>query len=414
MMMVLMKMLLNTWQTKLEDAIFQKVGAKQPPAAGKILADDALKGAYDSRLVRIEGTLIDRIHFGQETFLVLQADGFIFNAYLEHKSGGLSFAYIENGSRIAVRGICLIDPGDDWHVGPDWRAKSFRILMRHPGDIEVLQRPPWWNLRKLLWTVAALGGLIMMSLIWVFVLRRRVSQQTKIIRQKLEAEEALKNRYEALFENANDMVFTLNHEGFFTAVNSTGEQLLQRFRTEIVGVRFIDFVAEEQRSTANLWLEQIFQKDETSPAELELVNRDGQRFRMEISTRLVRKGGSVETEGIGRDITERNRLEKEILEISTREQRRIGHDLHDGVCQQLAGIAYRLDMLGDDLAEQGKKESTEAERIGLLINEAVNQTRSVARGLFPVRLETEGLVSTLEELAANSEDFFKLTCRFVC
>src|ERR1700676_5120248 len=104
---------------------------------------------------------------------------------------------------------------------------------------------------------------------------------------------------------------------------------------------------------------------------------------MENSTRLIKRHGKgVEVEGIARDITERKRLEKEILEISNREQRRIGQDLHDGVCQHLAGVAYRIDILADQLQEKNMAESSEAERVGVLINEAITQTRGVARGLF--------------------------------
>ena len=120
----------------------------------------------------------------------------------------------------------------------------------------------------------------------------------------------------------------------------------------------------------------------------------------------------MEVEGIARDITERKRLEKEILEASNREQQRIGHDLHDGVCQQLAGIAYRMDILADQLQEKHVSEAPEAERIGGLINEAITQTRSVARGLFPVHLEENGLMLTLEELAAKCHKFIQDKMRF--
>jgi signal transduction histidine kinase len=114
-----------------------------------------------------------------------------------------------------------------------------------------------------------------------------------------------------------------------------------------------------------------------------------------------------------RDVTERKRLEREILEISNREQRRIGHDLHDGVCQQLAGIAFMSSTLADQLEEKGAAESSQAEQISMLINDAINQTRGVARGLFPVRLEENGLISALEELASNATEMFKINCRFV-
>ena len=174
-------------------------------------------------------------------------------------------------------------------------------------------------------------------------------------------------------------------------------------------------MAEDQRAPARRWLDQVVQGADVPAAEWDFVNAADQRIKLEISSRLIEQDGRiVEVEGIARDITERRRLEREILEISNREQRRIGHDLHDGVCQQLAAITYLLDILGDRLQEKKAPEAVEAERIGNLINEANAQARSVARGLFPVRLEEHGLVLALEELAASASSRYRITCRFVC
>jgi PAS domain S-box-containing protein len=267
----------------------------------------------------------------------------------------------------------------------------------------------------MLWAVAILGVIVLAAAAWVVILRRRVQKQTKIIREKLQAEADLKARYENLFENANDMVFTCDLAGRITSVNQTGEQLLGRRREEIVEKKLVDFIAEEQRAAATQWFEQIVQYVELPPQEWDFIDGPGQRVRLEIGTRVVeQKGKIVEVEGIARDITERKRLEREILEISNREQQRMGHDLHDGVCQQLAGIAYRMDILADQLEEKNFPEASEAGRIGGLINEAITQTRSVARGLFPVHLEESGLVLTLEELAANATNLFKIKCDFSC
>jgi signal transduction histidine kinase len=104
---------------------------------------------------------------------------------------------------------------------------------------------------------------------------------------------------------------------------------------------------------------------------------------------------------------------KMILEISTREQRRIGHDLHDGVCQQLAGIAFMTSALADELEEQEVPQAAQADRISTMINEVIDHTRSVARGLFPIWLEENGLASALEELATNASEIFKINCRFL-
>jgi signal transduction histidine kinase len=172
-------------------------------------------------------------------------------------------------------------------------------------------------------------------------------------------------------------------------------------------------MAEDQQTTARQWIEQVAGSAEPSTAEWDFVNGDGQRIKLEISSRLIEQNGKhAEVEGIARDITERRRLERQLLEISSREQRRIGHDLHDGVCQQLAGIAYLLDILGDKLQDKAAPEAAEAEKIGVLINEATLQARGVARGLFPVRLEENGLVSALEELAESSAKRFRIECAF--
>ncbi|MDB6068010.1 MAG: sensor signal transduction histidine kinase [Pedosphaera sp.] len=399
----------------LEDAVYRRVASGPLPDPDRITANEALKGIYDCRLVRIEATLLDRARHSREQFVVLQAGGFIFHAYMEGKEGGTGFAYLQNGSKVAVTGVCLIETGNDWHAGEDWRAKSFRILLRSPGDIFVLAYPPWWTLQKLLWMMVVLGLIVLGAFTWVAVLRRRVQEQTKIISQKLQVEATLKERYVDLFENANDMVYTHDLAGRITSINQAGERLLQRSRDEILSRNIVELVVEEQRAAARQWLDQVLKGAGPPTVEWDFSAASAHRVKLEISTRLIESGGQlIEVEGIARDISERKRLEREILEISNREQRRIGHDLHDGVCQQLAGIAYMTASLADLLEEKGAVESSQAERISGLINAAINQTRGVARGLFPVRLEENGLVSALEELAANASELFKMQCRFSC
>ena len=399
----------------LQDAMYQKIGSGDLPVPDPVTSDDALNGKHDCRLVRIEATVLDRARHSREQFLVLQSQGFIFHAYLQRNGAGTDFAYLQNDSQVAITGVCLIERGNGWYYSKDWRAKSFRILMRSAGDISILQQPPWWNITRMLWALGLLCLVVFTALAWVGILRRRVSKQTAIILRQLQNEAALKERYENLFENASDMVFTHDLDGHITSVNKTGEQILRRGRDEILGRYLVAFVAPDQREAVKHWLDQMMKDGEMATAEWDFVNAAGQRLRLEISSLLVQRVGSgPEVESVARDITERTSLEREILETSNREQRRIGHDLHDGVCQQLAAIAYRMDILGDQLEEKGVTESSEASRIGSLLNEAIQQTRGVARGLFPVRLAESGLESALEELAANTNSLFKAQCRFAC
>jgi PAS domain S-box-containing protein len=399
----------------LQSAICRKLPVGSQPQPEQITSNEALNGTHDCRLVKIEATLLDLARQSNESFLILQAGKFVFHAYLKWPGRNMDFSGLKNGSKVLVTGICVIDPGNDWHSGSDWRAESFRILLRSSNDIQVLARPPWWTLQRLLMAVGILLATILTAMGWVVLLRRRVHKQTKIIEEKLQTEAAMKARYVELFENANDVVFTHDLQGRMTSINKTGALLLQRKQDDILTKNFIDLIVEEQRPAARQWLEQVVTGMELPTADWDFINAAGLRLKLEINSRRIEQAGQfVEVEGIARDATERKRLEGEILEVANKEQQRLGHDLHDGVCQQLAAIAYRTHILARRLNAQGVSDSSEAQDIGKLINESLVQTRAVARGLFPVRLEAEGLVSALEELANSTSSLYQIKCNFSC
>jgi PAS domain S-box-containing protein len=111
-----------------------------------------------------------------------------------------------------------------------------------------------------------------------------------------------------------------------------------------------------------------------------------------------------------RNFMERERLEREILEISDREQRRIGQDLHDSICQQLVSTAFASNLLSQKLATIAPGEADAARKIAGWIDEAISQTRILARGLYPVKLEADGLASALQELAEYVANRFGIAC----
>lgn len=113
------------------------------------------------------------------------------------------------------------------------------------------------------------------------------------------------------------------------------------------------------------------------------------------------QGQTYRLAGIAEDVTERRRMESEILEISEREQTRIGQDLHDGLCQHLMRTSIAGNLLWRDLAEKNLPDAATAERISGLLHDALTQARTVARGLYPVKLDDEGLASAIAEMAAS-------------
>jgi signal transduction histidine kinase len=110
----------------------------------------------------------------------------------------------------------------------------------------------------------------------------------------------------------------------------------------------------------------------------------------------------------------RRRLEREILEISEREQRRIGQELHDSLGQQLTGIAIMTKALEQKLRRQGRIEAADAKEIASLVNQAVEETRQLSHGLHPVALDENGLMSALQSLATTTQNLFRVSCVFRC
>ena len=115
-----------------------------------------------------------------------------------------------------------------------------------------------------------------------------------------------------------------------------------------------------------------------------------------------------------RESAERQRMAREMLEVSDREQRRIGQDLHDGLGQLLAGMAFLGQALAQKLARQGLAETAEATQLVQLANKAMTWARELVHGLSPVELEGDGFVVALQDLAMQAERLFGITCRVTC
>ena len=119
------------------------------------------------------------------------------------------------------------------------------------------------------------------------------------------------------------------------------------------------------------------------------------------------------------DITDRRRLEAELIEVADREQQRIGHDLHDGLGQRLTALEMQCFLLQEDLATADRPASRrklqqQVRQLSGALRECITVTRSIARDLAPAVLQREGLMGALEQLAHRTHLPGKLECRFVC
>jgi signal transduction histidine kinase len=112
------------------------------------------------------------------------------------------------------------------------------------------------------------------------------------------------------------------------------------------------------------------------------------------------------------EIAMRERLERELLQISEREQLHVGHDIHDSLCQQLTGTAFAAQVHAESLKSQGSSDAASAFKLVHLIEDSIFLARNLARGLSGVELANNGLTAALTDFASTTSELFKISCRF--
>ncbi len=215
------------------------------------------------------------------------------------------------------------------------------------------------------------------------------------------------------------------HPDDLTAISRTAEQ-----------VRTIPGYATEReyrivrRDGHVRWVHELIQNicdDSGKPSLVQGALHDvTERKRMEEDLRKYREHLEELVQARTTELTETNRqlreeierrkgLERELLSVVERERQRIGQELHDSLGQQLTGIAFMMEVLAEKLADRSPaEEATYAEKINAQVGRAVGLARNLAKGFHPVDLDRNGLLPVLEELAADTEQLFNVSCTVTC
>jgi PAS domain S-box-containing protein len=252
-----------------------------------------------------------------------------------------------------------------------------------------------------------------------------VESMQKLVRSLEAAESELRakeDRLSQLTQSIKEVFWIVNRDGsavhyvspaYQEIFGRSAESLYRDART------FLEAIHPDDRP---MWEELLRKQLDIWEHSYRIVRPDGEVRWLRSRGFAIHDGGEVpRLAGVTEDMTDRKeaeeeqaRLQRELLEISNREQERLGHDLHDGIAQQLMGIALLCEVLHKRLDRGSRPEAEQARQIEKLVEDALVQTRSLARGLAPVEIDEEGLSVALQNLARTMERIHGVRCRFRC
>jgi PAS domain S-box-containing protein len=243
----------------------------------------------------------------------------------------------------------------------------------------------------------------------------------ELVAELQKARDALReseDRNRGILETAVNAIITINERGVIESANSATERMFGYTQSELVGQNVSLLMPSPYREQHDSYVERYQRTGERKiigiGRETIARRKDGSVFPVDLSVGEVRLARGRAFTGIIRDISERKMLEQKILDISEEEQQRIGQDIHDDLCQQLAAIGCLAQVALQRVRQRSGEEAAAIEEIVQLLSQAGARARQMSRGLIPVVLESEGLMSALNELAAGTEKIFHASCSFAC
>ncbi len=190
---------------ELDGAALRRLGSGPPPQPTRVTADEILDEGYDAQLVQIEATLVDIGIAQKDHTLIMQAGPTLFGSQIDTTAG---LPRLEQGSLLRLTGISKLRISN----ADDVRPQSFRLLLRSPSDVVVLKRAPWWTVQRTLQLIGLMGALFLLVLAWAVLLRGRVREQTRVIRNKLAQEKSLKKAAEQASQAKSEFLANMSHE----------------------------------------------------------------------------------------------------------------------------------------------------------------------------------------------------------
>lgn len=257
-------------------------------------------------------------------------------------------------------------------------------------------------------------------------LESAVADRTQVLQEKQE-------HLQAIWDSAFDAIITIDRHGLIETANRATERMFGYASTELLGQNIKLLMPKPYCDEHDGYISRYHDTGQkrilNTPRELVALRKDGSIFPIDLSVTQVDHSGVFT--GIIRDISERKRMQRHLLDISSEEQRRIGRELHDGTGQELTGLSLTagalLEMIDAaanvtvdgrlvrQLEENAFKRVRDTlAKVNHKIIEANRHVHELSHGIMPVQIDAGALQSSLEELASSTHMPPTILCRFEC
>jgi PAS domain S-box-containing protein len=223
-------------------------------------------------------------------------------------------------------------------------------------------------------------------------------------------------RLAAIVQSSQDAIVSKSLDGIIVSWNSAAQKLYGYTAAEAIGQPITMLCPSERVDEVWKHLDVVRRDGHLECFETTRVRKDGRRIDVSLSISPIKDaaGNVVGASAIARDVTEQKTLQREVLEIAAREQRRIGQDLHDGTGQELTGLAMLAQRLCGLLKQGSRDEARAAAKIVDGLEQALRNVRALSKGLVPVEVDAEGLMVALAELTSRTAELHGVKCGFHC
>ena len=392
----------------LEAGQYRKLGPGSLPKPIDLTNATTLSADQDAELVKIRGRLIDQSIRGDYLVLTMQLGSFTFTAHINRKAAGEMPRSLPVGSLIETTGVWSIET-DEYR-----QPTAYRILLRSPADIAVIERPSWWTARRIAWLLVMFAGAMLISALWVAFLRRKVEERTETIR--------------ATLESTADGIMVVNSSGRIVTYN---QKFLDMWRMPEEAIKTQDrgtalrLVASQLRDPeAFVAKVQKVYADVDAQIDDVIEFQDGRVFERHSEPQRV-KGKSVGRVWGFRDVTEQRRAAQELerakaaAECASRAKSEFLANMSHEIRTPMNGVLGMTDLVLDtDLSAEQRDYLMDAKRSAefllALLNDILDLSKIEAGRLElnPVEFSLHRCVQeAVSTLAVNAEQKdLRLTC----